>query len=494
VRSKEILSYSILTLALCTACVLAYSYIGGTAFLFIPLCVSAFNAAALSQPAALGVLISYIAFEGMLKVLSDQNPVLHVGTDIIVIIIGLRVLLENASVLRQKPFVLAPYAGFFLIHFIWVTIEILNPYGLGLIPGLAAYKVYLVFVLLYFFTYSFLEDPEELRSLVTVVILIALLQAVASIYQFSGGAASVLNLGGGYKKIISNRFIDLKFRPFGTSAIPGGPSVWAFLTMPLIGALALEKKGAFRKFLLIILMLIMVYTLIICQVRASIFKTVFGIAVMGLAISWRRPFRFLIGLSVVALFFLSLRFFMFLKDPRFMIAQARLESLYDIEKLRHARQTDIISMIVEVWEYSPLGIGLSRVGAGSGPFQDLISKDAFFGTEWSFADNLYRELAIELGIPGSIFYLLVVFLPLILIIRRVMLPAFDKSKNKYLVAGALGLCMASIAGYLGSEGALYLPECAYFWVFLGAAVRFTEKPAPRPAFSPASSNYLRQQS
>ncbi|MBK9295055.1 MAG: hypothetical protein IPM57_11565 [Oligoflexia bacterium] len=442
-------------------------------FLFLPFVFGLAGVLFFPRRIILNFILIYICFDGMIKILSGYTTVLHIASDILVVVIGIRRLLELATVTTERALRIPPFALIFGAHVLWVTVEILNPYGIGLIPGLAAYKVYLTFLLLYFYAYDFLESKSDFMQLVLVSLVLLSIQVVFSIYQFSIGTSSVLSLSGNYAKPIGEKFVGLWFRPFGTGAVPGIPSVWIFLTMPFIVAMFFENRKLLSRALLTVLMILSVYALVICQVRASLLKAFVSSVVASALINRYQPAKVFVGLVATLMIYGGLQVFTYISNPKMAIVQERLQTVYDFKKLTEARQGGVLLSIATTWIESPFGIGLSRVGAASGVFYDKIKENKFYGTEFAFADNLYKAIATELGIPGTILYLMFVGFPLGLVIRRIIYEEVPID-NLNFVSASVGLATASIAGYGGSEGALYLPECAYFWLFIGAAVRFSD--------------------
>jgi hypothetical protein len=215
------------------------------------------------------------------------------------------------------------------------------------------------------------------------------------------------------------------------------------------------------------------YVLFISQVRSAVIKGLFGIFVTFLIVSWRRPLRVFAWTGALFAFIWTLGFFLSFSDPIYSVAQDRLASLTNIEAIKEARG-GAWGNTLYLWENAPLGIGLSRVGAGAAPFKDIIAKDPEYGPDWAFADNLYRAVTTELGIPGLIFYSLLLFGPFFLLAKRLAASKEKRNSLRFLLAGCFGLAAASVLGHPASEGSLYLPECAYYWIFMGAAIKFSD--------------------
>ncbi|HEX4923976.1 MAG TPA: O-antigen ligase family protein [Bdellovibrionales bacterium] len=459
-------------------CIAAFQMLKVQLILFVPMALAMLLIGIIPPRLSVGVALGYMVFDGMLKILSGYNTVIHLGSDILVLTLAVRCLIEFAIAPADRRWVFPPFTAIFLVHLGWVTVQVLNPFGVSFLAGLAAYKVYMTFILLYFIAYLYLRSVEDLRALLWVAVIITALQVALSIYQFEHGEAGLLAFSRNYARPMEARFVGRLFRPFGTTAVPGGASTWVFLSLPLIIALFFDSKHVLKRLFLVILLGLAAYTLFICQVRSAVLKGLLGMMLVALVMFWRRPERLMGALGIVAALIYVTTFFLEIEDPRLMMAQGRLLSLTDIEIIQASRGTHQNSFLY-LWNNAPFGIGLSRVGAAGAYFKSEIARDQFFGPNWSWTDNLYLTLAVELGFPGMIFFLCLTMGPFFVLAYRAVVAETDRSGTRLLIAGAVGLLGASIMGHLGSEGSLYLPESAYFWLFMGAAVRFSERLTPR---------------
>jgi hypothetical protein len=67
--------------------------------------------------------------------------------------------------------------------------------------------------------------------------------------------------------------------------------------------------------------------------------------------------------------------FVHLDDPQIEVAAKRLESLGNFGHAWTDRSQGTLEATMIIVREEPFGLGLSRVGAGSGPFRDLIIAD-----------------------------------------------------------------------------------------------------------------------
>ena len=124
----------------------------------------------------------YLGFEGFLKIISSYHPVIHVGADIMVITLCLKVLVDvffNGLKVEFFP----PFTKLFIIHFSWLVIVLFNPYSLGLIPSIAGAKVYVSMFLLYFFGFYLTRSTRDIRFFMLPVIFVTVIHTITGIYQ-----------------------------------------------------------------------------------------------------------------------------------------------------------------------------------------------------------------------------------------------------------------------------------------------------------------------
>ena len=305
-------------------------------------------------------------------------------------------------------------------------------------------------------------------------LLLVVVQVVTSVYQFQIGESGLLAWSPTYKNAIGDRFRATFFRPFGTSNVAGGGTTLIFLLTPL-GLGFFLKKTPRLTFLWGGLLLAGVgYVLFISQVRAALTKCLFGCAIMFLILFWKNVRA--TGATFILLLAISFLAFNFVKfdDSRFESSEKRLMALSEFSTVLAHRNPDAMSSTLRIVSDAPLGIGLSRVGASAEPFKDLIAADTKFGPSWTFADNLYKALLVEIGIPGLIAFMS--FLTLIVFkgSKGLLLKNRDSTQVVFFQAAAIGAVLASIAGHIGSEGFLYQPEATVVWILLGTLVKIPE--------------------
>ncbi|MCM2323103.1 MAG: hypothetical protein NDJ90_07550 [Oligoflexia bacterium] len=425
---------------------------------------------------AIRILFAYLGFEGMAKILTGYNPVVHVGADLLVLALTgrwlLALLLQRAAVPRELP----PLKPLFALHLTWFFIQFFNPYALGIVPSLAGVKVYVTMLLLYVFGFYLAKDRKSVEWFMAIWVLTVVIQVATGLFQAWQGPASVLAISPGYAGPLS-KFDGYAFRPFGTTHLPGGPSVLIFLGAPFFMYFLVSCRSWLTKAFLASVLPLATLLLLLCQIRASLMKAIVGSALFLFIVAWHSSAqarrRFLVAIPVAAAL---LAFALPTLTQKWAgeradntRAIARSLSLFDYDTAIAARRgaAERIGIFAEM---VPLGAGLSRTGAAGGKFADRAAKDPHFPLGF-FSDNFWAATIAELGIPGSAILTMLIFAILgrgALAIRRTRIPQVQA-----LQAALLCPLLAIVVGLWGAEGLLYNPEAAFFWFFSGVLMRLS---------------------
>lgn len=435
-------------------------------------------------PMGLAVLFFYIGFEGFLKIISNYHPVVHIGSDLLVGLLVVKVLWTHFIKGESLPAKLPPLWGLFLLHYVWVLICVLNPYSLSLFSSLAGAKVYTSMVLLYFFGYYYGDSEKRVHLYLGTFLSVVLIHAVVGLYQGWVGPESVLSLHPRYAYQLA-KYADYAFRPFGLTNLPGAPAVFISLIFPALVYFIYRGKRLWNQVALISFTPMLILLLFLCQVRSSIIKSSLGVGLFVFGAFWllrERGVKSVRQLGVlVSLFVLSLFVLPYLMQMSVTASESN-EEAFD-RSFSSFQASTFVTARRDVWkrfkEYVvkvPFGAGFSRVGAAAGKFQKLREQDRLFRSDEFFADNFWLAALIEIGLPGMIIMTLLLLALFFVGTKRLWWS--EGLPNRELALCLWSTLVAILVGLWGAESILYNPDAAFFWFFTGVLLRRTEKDLP----------------
>lgn len=419
----------------------------------------------------------YIGFEGFLKIVSGYHPVIHVGSDILVIFLAFKIIFGTFSGQNRESIFTPPLAILFLLHFSWVLITLFNPYSLGLIPSLAGAKVYVTMVLLYFFGYSQTKSLKDADDFLKPLMFVVLIHTIFGIYQGMVGEQSVLTLHPGYAKQLE-KFQNFAFRPFGLTNVPGGPAVYLSFMFPVI----LYVLFTFRSYLIRAVYSLFlpagIFLFLLCQVRASLIKMIIGCTMFFLGLIFyssrnRNQMQYLLvlltALTAATIYFLPQFVNIYMeKDELNVTAVERSLTIFDVESISQARR-GALGRFLNYAQAAPFGAGFSRIGGAAAKFTEQRTQDPFFGSDYFFADNFWVACIVELGIPGML--MITVLVACIWWSSWKVVLKLEEFKIKMLALSIFSAMTAMLIGLYGSEGILYNPDACFFWFFSGVLLK-----------------------
>ena len=439
------------------------------------------------------VIFAYLSVEGLLKLLSNYNRVVHVGIDIIVLSVAASWAV-NAIVRRRPHLPPLPWVPLILAYAVWIVLEVFNPYSPGLIPSLAAFKTHLTMIPLYFIGAALVRDRRGLVLMLAALSAIALVPYVSAVLQYVAGPQSVFDLSPYYQLNIS---FYHEWRPFGTSAVPGGASVFAFLLTPL-ALLLLIAPGQQRtlRFLAGLSIALGAATFIVSGVRQMILGCLLAILVMAALQLTRGRSRGLFAVIFVGLVgaaaYVGIQTYLtpISTENVKKYAQApdiwrqrnvvdRLLTMTNAGLYLEARQGAAAAIWFRVQHY-PFGAGLGRTGSGAGAFMSVITADpqsAQIENEVGWSDNFYADEIVEAGLPGVLIWITILggmIAGAVRLARRAQDPLVASA-----AAAIAGLFFTYAVISWGSQPLLANPTLAYFWFLAGvlASLRRMESEA-----------------
>ncbi len=434
--------------------------------------------------------LTYLLFEGAVKILSNYNPALHVGSDVILLATVWRLYQRKngqpdiAKTDDATAADLRVATVFFALFWIWVAVQFFNPVGIGILPSVASLKLHLV-PYLCFFIVCFLLSEKETLNLAYWVLGLVFFEAAFAFFDWFVGVEFLSFISPRYMATYWAFLKGGPYRPFGTCALPGQPAVWVahgfvmlFIAVYHRGqALQTASKGAVewwkRWWWAALYPVLGTVVLLVCQIRVVLIRAVI-LCLAGLAVQGKKHGTAVLIASVILGYWLvAMPAAKGTQDDverpgisgRVDGVLSRFSTLKSADTYKKARGGTWA--FDELWRragFTATGIGLSRVSASSLPWTDRIRENPYFGAEWGFTDNLMLAVFTELGVFGlGSYLLLLVSLALLLLKRSGPIPK--------LVGFYILLQLA--AGY-ASEGLLYQPEASVFWTTVGIGFRMRQ--------------------
>lgn len=419
----------------------------------------------------------YLMVDGALKVLSNYHPVVHVGQDLYLLSLALRVAVTPGLGLRR--WTRTPFFFLFVLFALSVAVQYVNPFGLGLLPSIAGTKVYFSGILLFFLVYHELR-PAYVMPFCVFLVGLGATEALIACVEYLYFPEALFSLHSKYRALAGDRFIGGLYRPFGTTAAAGAPSLWVFLAAPFAYYVFTEAKGKWPRLLALVFFGLGLPTLVFCQTRAAfvLFAAMILMALLAPVGRWLPKLVLAAVVGTAATLFAAPEIVRSGLDTSF--EQAGVDSVkaqYLTARMMTLTETKTYSSsrhgawdkITELASVMPWGIGLSRVGAASAVWKERIRADQTFGKEWSFADNVYRALFTELGVFGLCSWLILITTLAAVNMRKSYESFIPRRRALLWISGAIPLVI--LVGGFGSEGVLYMPVGGFMWASMALGLK-----------------------
>jgi hypothetical protein len=455
-----------------------------TLALLLPLVAAIVALARASWFWGLMVFFIYLSIEGLVKLVGNYHPIVHIGVDIVLwAIVGVWVAKAILQGRRQLPRV--PFFAVLVVHVIWVSLLVFSPYTPSIFVGVASLKIHLSMIPLYFLGFLFASSADTPRRFIRALTVVWCFAFALTLVQYMGGPGSLFDFSG---PALSRFLYFHEWRPFGTTAIPGGEAAFALLALPFALYLILSGRHRLRDPWItatIVGSLAVFFVSGVRQLFLGSFLILMGM--MGLQIIRGRGRA--IGVSV-ALAGLGTATYIGVAEYVLPAAQTSLEATAGIPDIwRQRNPLDRFQTLLQAETYrtarrggialvwnrirsAPLGAGLGRTGSAASALGSALEQDRFDASlqeRFGFQDNFFAAMIVETGIPGTL------FLTIIMIglgIRAVRLsrraPTLQDSVFGALVAGYM---LSIFVMSWGSQPLLANPTLAFFWFLGGMAGR-----------------------
>jgi len=427
------------------------------------------------------VIFAYLSIEGTLKLLSNNNPIVHVGIDLVVLTVSGWWLMD-AVIHRYARLPHLPWIRVVALFTVWVLALVFHPLSAGLYVSLASFKMHLTMIPLYLMTATLVKTREDMIRLLIGLTVIALVPFAAALAQYALGPSSVLDLSQRYWLQISQFH---EWRPFGTSNVPGGAAVYAFLATPAAIAL-LRVPGLSRRTRVLAVVAIAgaAATLVVSGIRAIDVGLLLAIFAMAAIVIGRGRSRGIVTLLLVLVLcgggYVAVTSILkpiareaVITDPRSLAiwrqqdVTDRLGTLAHLGTLTTAR-TGALGRIWDRIEHYPFGAGLGRTGVAGGNLYSRLTatpESAEIERDVGWSDNYFADMISETGIPGVVMMMTILIGAMVGAARLA-----GRARDTLTVdacAGIAGLFFAILVMSWGGQPLMANPITAYFWLFLG---------------------------
>jgi hypothetical protein len=460
-----------------------YSILAITIFTFIAI-------VAAENEFSIIALICFAFVEGQGRVLWGYNPLFRIIFDLYSLLFILKIAGQNKRYIIKEKIHTLVYI-FFMLHCFWFILNLFNPSGAGFFYAFASAKYYIFPVLLFFSFLSFdqFRDVAFLQRIGFYVVSLTVLTAALCFYQMSEGEKSVNSISLNYSQLFEKYkvFTEDFFRPWATSHVAGGMSIYLFLSLGFVFLFFSMKGRVHNVFLFLIVITSSWGTLFICQVRSAMMKhiLIFFALCFTYVLTARHRARYmsLAIIGSICLFFIFQnvieKFSLIEKTLNLDYTIKRYESLITGKKSKKNEREGfavISDRIINDTNW-PFGFGPGMLTRFLPEYDkrraELTTIDPV--RFWA-SDNLFLFLFLEMGI-GAVFYILMtISVPLVVIYNLVLNYKKISHVHRRLSLMSAFIMLVIYSGNWGAIGLCFNPESFFFWIWAAIGIRSSELP------------------
>lgn len=343
-------------------------------------------------------------------------------------------LIKRKSSLEPRP-VYVPLILYGLIMLIG-TITSINPEGSFRDLTIHFVSLGLVFVLI-----NSIDKLEEFNVIVTFIVFSATIVGLIGLYQYIIGVP----IDAAWVDVENNP--DIRARVFSVFGNPNVLAEYLIMIIPLSISLMWYSKKIHKKLIFLATSGILILSLVLTLSRGGWIGFAFSALVFVLLIE-KRLLLSIIPISVAGVFLL----------PQSILN--RILSIGNLADSSNAYRLTMWAITLEIIRDNPIaGVGLGHI-----PFKETF--ETYIRTMPTYhAHNTYLEIAAELGIPG-----LIAFVFLLFIVFKYGIQKLIDGENRYIRIMAAGI-FSGLAGVLAHgavENVIYLTRIiVYFWILIG---------------------------
>ncbi len=316
------------------------------------------------------------------------------------------------------------------------TITSINPTGSFRDLTIHFVSLGLVFVMI-----NSIENLDEFNTIITFVVFSATIVGLIGLYQYIVGVP----IDAAWVDVENNP--DIKARVYSVFGNPNVLAEYLIMIIPISISLFWYSKRIHKKLIFAGTSGILILSLVLTLSRGGWLGFAFSALVFVLLVE-RRLLLSIIPIVVGGVFFL----------PQSILN--RIMSIGNFADSSNAYRLKMWQITLDIIKDHPI----AGVGFGHLPFKETF--ETYIRTMPTYhAHNTYLEIAAELGIPG-----LIAFLFLLFIVFKYGIKLLVNQEDKYIRIMAAGL-FSGLAGLLvhgAVENVIYLTKIIiYFWILIG---------------------------
>lgn len=352
----------------------------------------------------------------------------------------------------------------------WCIVQLFNSRSASPIYGMAGLRVWIIWLPVFFLVYDYCRSRKQIERLVLFIIVLLIPLSIYGILQYQFGLEHLFGLSSGFDVYTYSRYAtpeyELQTRPPSTMISPHGfASTLVMAILMGIGAVPYFRNQRSWQSTVIVALPLFGVALLLTAVRNA-----YGSLLMALL--------FLLGL---------------IRRPDLLILTAvvGVVAVTQVGGLTGGSALDRLNSIVTNPEYTqrrimmpwaravdwaatnPLGGGLAGGQVGGGRMLwGVVSPGTAPEHGVPHAENDYARSLIELGIPGFMLFLWMLYT-----VARSTLRGYHavaESRNRWLLAGALAAELSTFFRLLVGPALYGWPEGIIFWAYAAIAARLPE--------------------
>ena len=422
---------------------------------------------------------AFASVAGMLKYKTDFNPIIHVTVDIMIALICAGWLIRhmfNPSPIRKTP--MSKLIGVFILI---CLIQIFNPLGYSYFASVAALKMHIFTIPLFFFGYHYFTSTEQFKRWALWFGAIWLLMSYYSIDQYQKGPEQMKQEMPEYSAMIDfNTWQDADgvsyFRPMSTTSNPGGASTWMQCFIPVVLAVFLFKNIEKRKrYLLAVILVILIGTLLISLIRQMTLVTIGSVMLVLAAQFYSGKISRRVG-SLIGVLFVLIAGWQIAKgiSGGSVIQGNSLDLLADPVKSYMDNRGQHLTYIHLTAGGYPLGAGLGRTGPSASKFREemFAFQEKNGGPLAMTSENYFLVMISETGIPGTV---VITLFTIIILFRgfKIYLSTRDDDL-KWVAISCWAVLFSIFFVFFGGPALVTPPLNLFFWFFGGVLLKIKE--------------------